>query len=91
MYERMEEREKLSDYMIAVGSTNASKPGDYIVETCSDTKSEKYYDSDSTDDDDGGEEVLLDEFYKYMSTGDRDPDDILMSAAHAEINQGVKA
>ena len=50
--------------MIAVGSTNAAKPGDYIVETCSDTKSETYYDSESTDDDDGGYEVLLYEFTK---------------------------
>ena len=45
VYGRMEERAKLSDYMIAVGSTNTSKPGDYIVETCSDTESETYYDS----------------------------------------------
>ena len=59
MYELMQERAKLTNYMIAVGSTNAAKPGDYIVETCSDTKSETYYDSESTDDDDGGYEVLL--------------------------------
>ena len=35
--------------------------------------------------------MLLDEFYKYISTGDRDPDNILLSAAHAERHQGVKA
>ena len=40
--------------MVAVGSTNSAKPGDYIVETCSDTESETYYDSESTDDDYGG-------------------------------------
>ena len=50
--------------MIAVGSTNAAKPEDYIVETCSDTESETYYDSDYTDDDDEDEDVLLYEFYK---------------------------
>ena len=54
MYEGMEERAKLSGYMIAVGSTNASKSVDYIVETCSDTQSYIDYESDSTDDDDGG-------------------------------------
>ena len=40
MYHQMEEGDKLSDYMIAVGSTKAAKPGEYIVETCSDTESE---------------------------------------------------
>ena len=86
----MEETAKLSDYIISIGSIKSSKTGDYIVETCSDTKSDTYSDPDSTDDDDGGKGVLLYEFYKEMSTGDRDPDDICVSAAHAEIHQGVK-
>ena len=86
----MEETAKLSDYIISVGSIKSSKTGDYIVETCSDTESDTYYDPDSTDDDDGGKGVLLYEFYKEMSTGDRDPDDLFVSAAHAEIHQGVK-
>ena len=77
--------------MIAFGSTNASKPGDYIFETCSDTESEIDYGSESTGDDDGGEEVFLYEFYKYMSNIDRDPDDILVSAEHSERHQGVKS
>ena len=59
--------------MIAVGSTNAAKPGDYIFETCSETKSETYYNSESTDYYDGGKEVLLDKFYKEIYTADRDP------------------
>ena len=87
----MEERAKILDYIIAFGSTNAAKPGDYIFETCSDTKSETDYGSESTGDDDGGEEVFSYEFYKYMSTGDRYPDDILVSAEHSERHQGVKA
>ena len=85
----MEERKKLSDYIIAVGSTNTDKRRYYIVETCSDTKSDTYYHSGSTNDDDRGELVLLDEFYKDMSTGDRDPDNIFVSAAHAERHQRV--
>ena len=40
MYHRMEEGAKLSDYMISVGSIKASKPGEYIVDTCSDTESD---------------------------------------------------
>ena len=46
MYHQMEERAKLSEYMITVVSTKAAKLGEYIVETCSDTESETYYDSD---------------------------------------------
>ena len=55
MYHRMEERAKLSDYMIAVGSIRVAKPGEYVVETCSDTESETEEDSDSS----------VDENYKY--------------------------
>ena len=35
--------------------------------------------------------MLLDEFYKYISTGDRDTDNILVSAAHVERHQDVQA
>ena len=88
----MEERAKLSEYMIAVGSIKAAKPGEYIVETCSDTESETEEDSDSSvDDNDKDDEVLIDELYNGMFTGDYDPDDIFVPAAHAGRHQGVKA
>ena len=35
--------------------------------------------------------MLLDEFYKYMSTGDCDPDNILVSASHAKRYKRVKS
>ena len=35
--------------------------------------------------------MLLDKFYKYMSTGDRDPENIYLSAAHYERHQGLKS
>ena len=92
MYLRMEQRASLSDYMIAIGSTKAAKPGEYIVETCSDTQSEADYNMDhSVDEDEQDEEVLLDELYKGITTGDYNPDDIFGSATHAERTQGVKA
>ena len=92
MYHRMEERAKLPDYIIAVGSIKAAKPGEYIVETCSDTESETKEDLDSSvDENDKEDEVLIDELYNGMFTGDYDPDDIFVSAAHAGRHQGVKA
>ena len=35
--------------------------------------------------------MLLDEFYKYMSTRYHDPDNIFVSAEHSERHQGLKA
>ena len=35
--------------------------------------------------------MLFDEFYKEISTGYCDPDNICVSTAHAERHQGVKA
>ena len=62
MYHQMEEWAKISDYMIAVGSTKASKPGEYIVETCSDTESDTEKDPEfSVDENDKDDEVLIDE------------------------------
>ena len=34
--------------------------------------------------------MLLYEFYKEMSTGDFDPDDIFVSDVHAERHEGVE-
>ena len=77
--------------MIAVGSIKAAKPGEYIVETCYDTESETEEDSDSSvDENDKDDEVLIDELYNGMFTGDYEPDDIFVSAAHAGRHQGVK-
>ena len=70
MYHRMEERAKLLDYMIVVGSIKAAKPGEYIVETCSDIKSETEEDSDSSVYENVKDnEVLIDELYNGMFTG----------------------
>ena len=78
--------------MIAVWSIKASKPGEYIVETFSDIKSETEEDSDSSvDENDKVDEVLIDELYNGIFTGDYDPDDIFASAAYAGRHRGVKA
>ena len=92
MYHQMEERAKLLDYLIAVGLIKAAKPGEYIVDICSDTKSEIEEDSDnSVDENDKDDEVLIDKLYNGMFTGDYNPDDIFVSAAHTVRHQGVKA
>ena len=78
--------------MISVELIKAAKPGEYIVETCSDTESDTEKDPDfSVDENDKDDEVLIDELYNGMFTGDYDPDDIFVSAAHAGRHQGVKA
>ena len=83
----MVERAKLSDYMISIGSTKASKPEEHIVEEYSDAEPE--IDSDScVDHIDEEEDVLLNDLCDGMNAGGHEPDDVFVSAANARKVSG---
>jgi hypothetical protein len=85
LHQRLKSRYELSQFQIAIGSTNASKDK-YIIPD-DDTTS----DNVSSDESFINEDVLLDTIFKKSNEGTFNADDIVVSAVHAGRHQGVKA
>ena len=89
LYQRLEARAQLGDFMMSVGSTTVNKDSYIEVETV-------YSDSDADDDmsiasEDMDEDAWRHEIAQQAKAGKIDLDEILASATHAGRSQGVDA
>ena len=85
LYERLNNRNKVSQFQTAIGSTYASKH-DHVMpdDTCTTDDISPDYMCDD-------EEALLDKIFEEPKVGTLDLDDIMVSAVHAGRHQGVNA
>ena len=82
---RLMKRNELSQFQIAIGSTNASEYG-YVIHDDEHNSADTSIDESTVD-----EDVLLNTIFQGSNEGTFNIDDIMVSAIHAGRHQGVKA
>ena len=99
LYQRLEARATLGDFMMAVGSTTAmtspyldgdSDDEDIVVETVDDDDSVDL-EQDKEPEEEFDEDAFMQDLFEQATVGALDFDDIMASAAHAKRSQGVDA